>query len=59
MSAADELEAMLLQQLSDLQRDYQQRARPIVDAITHLRSLKPRPILIPDDVAVALRERGK
>lgn len=52
MSAADELETKLRQELAALRREYQERADPIVRKLVELENLKPRPpIIIPKEIA--------
>ncbi|MGX9389607.1 hypothetical protein ACWX0O_01655 [Nitrobacteraceae bacterium UC4449_H16] len=41
MSLYDRYEKHLKQQLSDLQEEYQLRAKPIIDQLVHLANLRP------------------
>ena len=43
---ASEYENLLKQQLADLQRDYFERAKPIIDRLVELESMKPVPPLV-------------
>ena len=48
--AADEYERYLRKQLAELHREYQERARPIIDALVRIEVAKPpRPIILKRD----------
>jgi len=48
MSGIDDYEREVKRQLADLQREYQERAYPLVKALADIRALQPTTVLITD-----------
>lgn len=49
-AALNERERLLRDQLADLQREYQERAKPIVKALAEIEALRPPPLWFPNNL---------
>ncbi len=42
----DEMERLLHRQLAELRREFEARAKPVIDQLQHINSMKPMPPII-------------